>query len=132
MPVMLLLVDRHRELADLLCEYFKLNSSYEIRVVGIAQCGNQAVEMARLMQPNVVMLDEFTLQRNLFAVVRALRETPRPQKPAILAVETVCDEKCEKILRESGAAGCIGKPFDLERLAAKIRSVCAQNGCGCP
>lgn len=125
MPAALLLVDMHREFAQLLCDYFQIGGKHKIRLVGVAGNGAQAVEMAARLKPDVVVIDCFTLQRELFITVRELRNLPGQAGPAVLMIETYCDETCEKELKAAGASGFLCKPFDMERLAEKIESLCA-------
>lgn len=92
--------------------------------------GHQALEVARREQPDLIVLDVMLPKENGYQVARFLREDWQEGRlskmPAILMLtaRTVFDAQREEFLQTwSGADVFMYKPFDLEELAARVKSL---------
>jgi DNA-binding response OmpR family regulator len=92
--------------------------------------GQQALEVARREQPDLIVLDVMLPKENGYQVARFLREDWQegrlPKMPAILMLtaRTVFDAQREEFLQTwSGADVFMYKPFDLDELMARVKSL---------
>jgi two-component system alkaline phosphatase synthesis response regulator PhoP len=92
--------------------------------------GQQALEVARREQPDLIVLDVMLPKENGYQVARFLREDWQegrlPKMPAILMLtaRTVFDAQREEFLQTwSGADVFMYKPFDLDELTARVKSL---------
>lgn len=86
-----------------------------------ATSGEEAVKLARTTAPRLIILDVKMRGIDGFETCRRLRRDPTQAGVPILLL-TAC--KTEADLRQAKAAGAtdfIVKPFDAERLAARVR-----------
>jgi two-component system alkaline phosphatase synthesis response regulator PhoP len=92
--------------------------------------GQQALEVARREQPDLIVLDVMLPKENGYQVARFLREDWQEKRlakmPAILMLtaRTVFDAQREEFLQTwSGADVFMYKPFDLDELTARVKSL---------
>jgi DNA-binding NarL/FixJ family response regulator len=99
--ITVLLVDDHRVLREALRAL--LTTEPDLEVVGEAEDGWQAVELAGKLQPDVVVMDVAMPQLNgLDATRRLIKEAPRTK---VLILSSYSDEKFVQELSEAGAVG---------------------------
>jgi PAS domain S-box-containing protein len=92
-----------------------------------ADNGKDAVEAAFAHTPDLVLLDIMMPKMNGFEVCRRLRSDPRTEELPILMVTALDDNRSRLAGIEAGADDFISKPFDLEELAARIKSITRLN-----
>jgi DNA-binding response OmpR family regulator len=92
--------------------------------------GHPALEVARREEPDLIVLDVMLPKENGYQVARFLREDWQEGRlakmPAILMLtaRTVFDSQREEFLQTwSGADVFMYKPFDLDELAARVKSL---------
>jgi len=89
--------------------------------VALAANGNDALAMARTVEPALVLLDIMLPGRNGYDVCRDLRRT-HPDLPVIML--TAKSESIDKVIGlELGADDYITKPFGVRELLARIGAV---------
>ncbi len=91
--------------------------------VDLAENGNEALEKARLLQPDLIIMDVVMPGLNGFQATRAISRTEELKHiPVIMC--TTKDQETDKIwgLRQ-GAIDYVVKPVDGEALLKKIRSL---------
>ncbi|HWG24173.1 response regulator transcription factor [Actinospica sp.] len=92
-------------------------------VVGEACDGEQAVKMAELTEPDVVLMDIRMPEVDGIAATRRILGSGRPNPPRILILTTFdIDEYVYKALR-AGASGFVLKDTPPERLLAALKAV---------
>lgn len=92
-------------------------------VVGEAQDGNEAVTMAVLTEPDVVLMDIRMPETDGIAATRRILGSGRENPPRILILTTFdLDEYVFKALR-AGASGFVLKDTPPERLLAALKAV---------
>ncbi|GAA3588896.1 response regulator transcription factor [Klugiella xanthotipulae] len=102
-----------------------LGLSDDFTVIGQASSGEEAVELAAVLLPDVVLMDVSMPGMGGIAAARTILSTP--DAPAILALSTFADAEEVTGMVSAGAGGYITKDSGLEQLTAAIRAV-ALNG----
>ena len=98
-----------------------LESEAGFKVVGEASDGNQAIELYRLLQPDVVLLDLRMPQKGGIEVVRAIRKESANAR-ILIVTSYQTEEEIFQVL-QAGALGYIVKDTGREMLIQAIRSV---------
>jgi len=97
--------------------------------------GQEALDVARREQPDLIVLDVMLPRENGYQVARFLRDDwkegklkKRP-KILLLTARTVFEAEREEFLQTwSGADGIMYKPFDLEELVCRVKGMLTENG----
>jgi DNA-binding response OmpR family regulator len=112
----ILVVDDDKKIVDLVTLYLKKDGYH----VFAAYDGQQAIEMARRKQPDLVVLDLMLPQVDGMDVCRILRaESPLPI--IMLTGRSTDDDKLKGL--DLGADDYVTKPFNPRELLARIRAV---------
>jgi DNA-binding response OmpR family regulator len=113
----ILVVEDDLDISQMLRLYFD-SQGYEVLTV---MRGNDALEMCRKKQPNVVVLDIMLPDMDGYDVCRELRGNLRTSHIPIIFL-TQKDERSDKIAGlELGADDYITKPFDIEELKLRVQ-----------
>lgn len=113
----ILVVEDDLDISQMLRLYFD-SQGYEVLTV---VRGNDALEMCRKKQPNVVVLDIMLPDMDGYDVCRELRGNLRTSHIPIIFL-TQKDERSDKIAGlELGADDYITKPFDIEELKLRVQ-----------
>ena len=98
-----------------------LEAEEDISVVGEAENGRQAVQMAKRLQPEVVVMDIAMPQLNgLEATRQVTKECP---KSKVLILSSYSDDEYVQQLTEAGASGYLVKQTAAKDLVMAIREV---------
>jgi DNA-binding response OmpR family regulator len=108
-----------------LIEYKLTNAGY--RVIAVED-GLQALEKARELRPDLIMLDVMMPLMTGFEVLAELKRDQRTQAIPVLLV--TAQSKEEEVLKglEMGAEDYITKPFSPNELAARVKKVLMRSG----
>ncbi len=109
-PCKLLIVDDEPKITRLLEHYF-VGKHYEVRVV---HRGEEAVVLARVFQPDVVLLDLLMPGLNGIDTLKQLRELPA--SPRIIMLSVADDEDVVQGALQLGANFYVCKPVDFSHL----------------
>jgi two-component system response regulator VicR len=117
----ILVVDDERSITDLL-EYNLQRDGYQVIV---AHDGCQALRLAQVEQPDLVILDLMLPGLDGLDVCRALqRESPIP-----IIMLTARDEEVDRVVGlELGADDYVTKPFSVRELMARVKAVLRRIG----
>ena len=118
----ILVVEDDFALADNLQALFRAKG-YEVH---FAPDGTAAVEAARKLLPDVVLLDVLIPKLGGFDVCRVLRSEERTKGIKIIMVTGLGRVADVDQAFEAGASDYLVKPFDTDRLLKKIEKVLAQ------
>lgn len=113
----LLLVDDHAIVRQGL--HYYLNLQPDLQVVGEAANGKEAVERAKALLPDVVLMDLIMPEMNGIEATAALRQQFPDMK--VLVLTTFSDKDYVLSAIKAGAAGYLLKDADPERIADAIR-----------
>lgn len=103
----------------------KVNRSYVeavpgFRVVGTARNGNDALELAQRLHPDLVLLDVYMPDKDGLTMLRELRSQALPSD--VILVSAAHDTESIQEAFRCGAHDYIIKPFSDERLQAALES----------
>jgi response regulator of citrate/malate metabolism len=91
------------------------------RVVGQAHTAAEALDMARSLRPDVVLLDLYLPDGDGLGVARALLEEPAP--PTVMVVSAATDVDAVRRSVQLGAVHYLVKPFGFAALAERLRAI---------
>ncbi len=112
----ILVVDDDLNICEVLKFYLE-NDGYEVKC---ANDGAEAVEVFKIYEPDLVLLDIMMPKKDGWQVCREIREISA--KPVIML--SAKGEVFDKVLGlELGADDFIVKPFDMKEVAARIKAV---------
>ena len=118
-PIRILIVDDHAVVRRGLIMVLRLESDFE--VIGEAENGVIAVELAQKLHPDLVLLDFAMPQMDGAATAKALKESLPEIKVLILSGVEVDDRVLD--LLASGVDGYVIKNIEPDELAQAIRTV---------
>jgi diguanylate cyclase (GGDEF)-like protein len=104
-------------------QFVRMNLELESFDVETADNGRVALELAKLRPPDLILLDVMMPEMDGLTVLRRLRNSPATVNvPVIILTAKALAEDRVKGL-DLGADDYITKPFDLEELLARVRTV---------
>jgi len=119
MSIRVMLVDDHKILRDALREI--LAKEHDIVLVGEASDGVELLEIARTVQPDIVLMDiGLPTVSGIEATRTLLSEMP---KLKILALSTFSDRRVVLQMLDAGASGYVVKSSGRDELVRAIRAV---------
>ena len=121
MPIRVLIVDDTDHVREMLTQMLTLDG---FDVVGSASGGEQAVEIARGADPDIVVMDYKMPVVDGITATRMIREQ-KPTMPVILYTAYL-DSQIESEARAAGVAACIGKVEGLTSLEREITALCLE------
>jgi DNA-binding NarL/FixJ family response regulator len=118
MNMRVLIADDHALMRDSLRSF--LESLPNIEVVGEAENGRVAVQLARERKPTVVVMDPIMPEMDGIAATRLITTEMPEVKVIVLSMQ--CDESYRETLRLAGASCFLSKGAAFEELARAIRA----------
>ncbi len=91
--------------------------------VVIASDGQEGLQKAQTLSPNLIILDLMLPKLNGFEVCTMLKGDARFQGVPIILFSAKAQEKDEKMGKECGADAYVTKPFKAETLLEQIRTL---------
>lgn len=119
LPISILIAEDHALLVDAL--QMLLGTQTDMRCVGAARDGEQALAMAQSLQPDVLLLDLGLPRLDGLAVVEALQRAG--SRVRVLVVTARLDPQSIRTALGFGAAGYLPKDEDSDELLLAIRRV---------
>jgi CheY-like chemotaxis protein len=116
-PRIILIVDDDPDVADSLAMMLRMLG----HEVGVAYDGRRAIDVARTLRPEVVLMDLGLPQMSGFALAQQLRQELAGAKLSVVAVTGFVDDDSRQRAREAGFDAFLAKPAsidDLERVLA--------------
>ncbi len=89
-------------------------------VVYQAQDGNEAVEMARRLKPDVVLMDLHMPRLDGIEATRLLREDPLTRSIPVIALTASATPDERRLAVRAGCVGYILKPVDMVRFPGQL------------
>ena len=125
--ITVLIADDNAEFATTLASY--LSNHEDMEVIGKAKDGNEALELIKQMQPDIVLLDVIMPHLDGLGVLEALPALNLSKVPLCIMLSAVGQDKITQRAINLGAEYYVVKPFDIELLIKRIKEVKThQNG----
>lgn len=119
--VSVLIVDDNIEFGDLLKEY--LGAEEDIRIVGIAGDGLQALDMIKALTPDIVILDVIMPNLDGIGVLEKISTMKLNRKPIFIMLSAIGQDVFIRRAITLGAEYYIVKPFDINVLISRVRQL---------
>lgn len=87
-----------------------------------AEDGKQAIEMARSIKPDVILMDAVMPNMDGFEATAAIRENTELERAPILMITSLSEKEDRIKALEAGVSDFVSKPFDKHELKARCRS----------
>ncbi|MEG1997885.1 MAG: sporulation transcription factor Spo0A, partial [Clostridiales bacterium] len=113
--------DDNRVFCRVMEEFF--NSQNDFVVGGCAYNGNEALDLLKKTEPDVMILDMAMPYLDGFGVLDALPDLNLAKTPHVIILSAVPSEDTMRQAMNKGATYYIVKPFDLHILLARIRQL---------
>ena len=108
----------------------RINLESEGYVVHVAEDGELALELARSLEPDLIVLDVMLPKRNGLEVLHDLRAEGRTMPIIILSAKVGEMDKVAGL--ELGAEDYVAKPFSLAELLARVRAALRRGNAPAP
>lgn len=118
-PIRVLLADDNRDFIEILREY--VNNQEDMILSGVAYNGNDALEMIRTEEPDVVVLDIIMPHLDGLGVMEKFDLVPK--RPRVIILTSFGQENMTHRAVQLGADYYILKPFDIDTLGKRIRQL---------
>ncbi len=120
MRIRVMVVDDHKMFREGLRAL--ISGEQDMEVVGEAANGSEAIEMARKLAPDVVIMDmKMPVMNGIEATRNLVKEMPGMR---VLVLSMYSSDHLSASIMEAGASGYVLKGCDFEELAAAVRCVC--------
>jgi len=121
--IRILIADDHKILREAITSL--LNNEVGMSVVGEAEDGRTAVQLARELQPDVVVMDIIMPNLNGIEATRQIvRELPQTK---VMILSEQSDRRCVCEALRAGASGFVPKRCGFEELVTAIRNLAANH-----
>ncbi len=119
--IRIVLADDNKDFSQILKEF--LNKQEDMEVVGVAANGIEACEQIKALAPDVLILDVIMPYLDGIGVLENLQSMDPDQKPLVVMLSAVGQDKITERALALGAAYYIVKPFDMDTLTTRIRQL---------
>lgn len=113
----ILIADNQTELGEI---YTKVLENYGMEVCLCAKDGQEVIEKAVKLKPDVILADVFMPNLDILGVLNYLKENMNKEMPLVMALSSFDNPRLEKETLNAGAAYYFLKPFDITTLADRI------------
>ena len=126
----ILVADANEDIRQLICDMLEENGC---EVVGATGDGNQAVDMALKLRPDVLLTDVILSGVDGLALIERVAQMPEGERPAVVVLSGFAGERVLTAATELGAAYFMQKPCDTALLLSRIRrfALSGREGAAC-
>ena len=118
--VSVLIADDNQEFSHTLSSY--INRQDDMEVIGMAKDGNEALEMIKDLEPDVVLLDMIMPHLDGLGVLEGINAA-NIKKPTCIMLSAVGQDKITQKAVSLGAEYYVVKPFDVELIIKRIKEI---------
>ena len=119
--ISVLIADDNTDFANTLAGF--LEKSEDMEIVGMAKDGTEAVEMIKIMKPDIALLDVIMPHLDGLGVLEQMQSEQIEKKPICIMLSAVGQDKITQKAIALGAEYYVVKPFDIELLIKRMREV---------
>ena len=119
--ITVLIADDNAEFANTLAGY--LENHEDMEVVGMVRDGNEAIDMIKQIEPDIVLLDVIMPHLDGLGVLEAIPTLHLQKQPLCIMLSAVGQDKITQKAIALGAEYYVVKPFDIELLIKRIKEV---------
>lgn len=119
--IKIVLADDNKDFSQILMEF--LNKQEDMEVVGCAANGVEACELVKAYEPDVLILDVIMPYLDGIGVLEKIQMMNDINKPLVVMLSAVGQDKITERALGLGAAYYIVKPFDMDTLTMRIRQL---------
>lgn len=119
--ITVLMIDDNKEFCEIVGEF--LGKHEDIKLVGTAYDGDEALASISELLPDVILLDIIMPHLDGIGVLEKLNEMNLPKRPKIIMLTALGHESVTRRAVDAGADYYVMKPFDLEVLVQRIRQL---------
>ena len=119
--IKVLIADDNADFSNTLSGY--LSKTEDMEIVGVAKDGNEAVEMIKVMKPDVALIDVIMPHLDGLGVLEKIQGEDVEKKPISIMISAVGQDKITQKAIALGAEYYVVKPFDADLLLKRIREV---------
>ncbi len=116
--IRVLIADDNREYVEVLCSYMK--QERRIEVVGCAYDGLEAINMLRMTDPDILILDMVMPNMDGIGVLEKMQDLRLKKMPKVLIVSAVLNDSIAAKTIALGAEYFMLKPIDFDVLLGRI------------
>lgn len=127
--IRVLIAEGNVELCRTLTEH--INTRTDMRVVGVAHDGEQALAIIRPTAPDVLVLDIDMPVVDGLSVLARLGEQGLSKKLTVMVLSTLDTHEIVRKIMDLGAHYFITKPFDIQVLLERVRQFASTTAAGC-
>lgn len=114
-----LVADNSDEFTGLFSQYLSINPN--IKIVGIARDGQEAIDLIKETNPNVLLLDLVMPRIDGFEVLR--RISAEDNELSVFVVSALGDKEIARQALDLGAEGYFVKPFKMDTVVSRILEI---------
>ena len=119
--ITVLIADDNVDFTNTLSGY--LGKTDDMEIVGVARDGTEAVDMIKIMKPDIALLDVIMPHLDGLGVLEKIQNEEISKKPICIMLSAVGQDKVTQKAIALGAEYYVVKPFDVELLLKRIREV---------
>ena len=123
--IKILVADDNREFRDIVVEY--IDKQGDMEVVEVASDGLEVISMIDKIKPDVVILDIIMPHLDGLGVLEKLRDLETNERPKIIMLSAVGQDKITQKAIALGADYYIVKHFDMDTFVMRIRELVSEN-----
>jgi two-component system response regulator (stage 0 sporulation protein A) len=118
-----LLIDDNRTFTEVFLDYFKIYGDSGFEIVGVANNGIKAVELVRVLQPDIILLDISMPHFSGYNVLESITAMQLEKRPKVVMLTGMRMHDAVQMSTELGAVGFIEKPFEMEKIISVLSRI---------
>ena len=117
----IIIADDNVDFAQILNKF--LSNQEGIKVIGVVNNGEEALELIKVLEPDIALLDVIMPQLDGLGVLEKLDLINNPRKTKFMMLSAVGQDAITQRTMALGAQYYMIKPFDLDVLVERIREI---------